>query len=63
MKRWLAVLLIVSLVAVFAVGAFAKPIHIGGGPTVTSSPIHIGGGPTVTSTSSPIHIGGGPKCK
>jgi hypothetical protein len=59
MKRWIVVGLAAVLVGVLVFGALADPIHIGGGPTVTSSPIHIGGGPRLLS--SPIHIGGGPQ--
>jgi hypothetical protein len=58
MKRWVIVGVIVALFLTVAVGVFADPIHVGGGPKALSSPIHVGGGPTLMS--SPIHVGGGP---
>lgn len=59
-KTLLLVVMVVSLfIAIAAVTVSADPIHVGGGPKLTSSsPIHVGGGPKLTS-SSPIHVGGG----
>jgi hypothetical protein len=45
MKRWIVLLLTGLLVVSMAVGALAKPLHIGGGPQSLNSPLHIGGGP------------------
>ncbi len=58
LKRLLIIGAVVLLLFTVAVGVFADPIHVGGGPKLTSSPIHVGGGPELTS--SPIHVGGGP---
>lgn len=57
----LLLVIVVSLfVAIAAVTVSADPIHVGGGPRLTSSsPIHVGGGPRLTTSSSPIHVGGG----
>jgi len=45
-KLLLLVVMVVSLfVAIAAVTVSADPIHVGGGPRLTSSsPIHVGGG-------------------
>ena len=45
MKRWIALLVAVALLASVAAVAVASPLHIGGGPSLLSSPLHIGGGP------------------
>ena len=58
MKRWIALLVAVVLLASVATVAVAGPLQIGGGPALLSFPLHIGGGPTLLS--SPLHIGGGP---
>ncbi|HDL86118.1 MAG TPA: hypothetical protein ENH11_07330 [Candidatus Acetothermia bacterium] len=60
-KTLLLIVMVVSLfVAIAAVTVSANPIHVGGGPRLTSSsPIHVGGGPRLTTDSSPIHVGGG----
>ena len=60
-KLLLLVVMVVSLfVAIAAVTVSADPIHVGGGPRLTSSsPIHVGGGPRLRSSSNPIHVGGG----
>ena len=58
MKRLVVVGMVVAFLLGVAVSVFADPIHVGGGPKLTSTPIHVGGGPQVTST--PIHVGGGP---
>jgi hypothetical protein len=57
-KRFVVVGMVVALFLGVAVSVFADPIHVGGGPKLTSTPIHVGGGPRVMST--PIHVGGGP---
>lgn len=58
MKRFLVFGAVFALLLAMAVTAFADPIHVGGGPHLTSTPIHVGGGPMLMS--SPIHVGGGP---
>ena len=61
-RTFLLLAVVVSLfVAIAAVTVSADPIHVAGGPRLTSfsSPIHVGGGPRFTSSSSPIHVGGG----
>jgi len=58
MKRFVVVGMVVALLLSVAVSVFADPIHVGGGPKLTSTPIHVGGGPRAMST--PIHVGGGP---
>jgi len=57
-KKFVVVGMVVALLLAVAVSAFADPIHVGGGPKITSTPIHVGGGPRVLG--SPIHVGGGP---
>ena len=57
-KKLVVVGMVVALLLAVAVSAFADPIHVGGGPKITSTPIHVGGGPRVLG--SPIHVGGGP---
>jgi hypothetical protein len=59
MKRWIALLAVVVLLASAAAVTLGTPLHIGGGPSLLSSPLHIGGGPSLLS--SPLHIGGGPE--
>jgi len=58
MKRLVVVGMVLALLLAVAASAFGDPIHVGGGPKLTSSPIHVGGGPALLS--SPIHVGGGP---
>lgn len=58
MKRLVVVGMVVALLLGVAVSVFADPIHVGGGPKLTSTPIHVGGGPRLLG--SPIHVGGGP---
>jgi len=60
-RTLLLVVMVVSLfVAIAAVTVSADPVHVGGGPRLTSSsPVHVGGGPRLTSSSSPVHVGGG----
>lgn len=45
MKRFVVVGMVVALLLGVAVSVFADPIHVGGGPKLTSTPIHVGGGP------------------
>lgn len=68
MKRLARTLLLITMVvslfvAIAAVTVAADPIHVGGGPRLTTSsssgPIHVGGGPRLVTSSSPIHVGGG----
>ena len=58
-KTLLLVVMVVSLfVAIAAVTVSADPVHVGGGPRLTSSsPVHVGGG--LTTLSTPVHVGGG----
>ncbi len=60
-KTLLLVVMVVSLfVAIAAVTVSADPVHVGGGPRLTSSsPVHVGGGPRLTSSFTPTHVGGG----
>ncbi len=58
MKRLVVVGMVVALLLAVAASVFADPIHVGGGPMLTSAPIHVGGGPHLLG--SPIHVGGGP---
>ena len=60
-RKLLLVAMVISLfIAIAAVTVSADPIHVGGGPRLTSSsPIHVGGGPRLITSSSPIHVGGG----
>jgi len=60
-RTLLLVVMVVSLfIAIAAVTVSADPVHVGGGPRLTSSsPVHVGGGPRLTSSSSPVHVGGG----
>lgn len=76
MKRWIALLVAVVLLASVATVAVAGPLHIGGGPMLTFaiSPAVPGRaigmpawvvlpahiGGGPTLLSSPLHIGGGP---
>jgi hypothetical protein len=59
MKRFVVVGMVVAVLLAMAVSVFADPIHVGGGPKLTSTPIHVGGGPKLLG--SPIHVGGGPQ--
>ncbi|RLB73878.1 MAG: hypothetical protein DRH06_10300 [Deltaproteobacteria bacterium] len=58
-RTFLLLAVVVSLfVAITAVTVSADPIHVAGGPRLTSfsTPIHVGGG--FTTLSSPIHVAG-----
>jgi len=60
-KALVLLVMVVSLfVAIAAVTVSADPVHVGGGPRLTSSsPVHVGGGPRLVTSSSPVHVGGG----
>lgn len=60
-KALVLLVIVVSLfVAIAAVTVSADPVHVGGGPRLTSSsPVHVGGGPRLVTSSSPVHVGGG----
>jgi hypothetical protein len=58
MKRLVVAGMVVAVLLGVAVSVLADPIHVGGGPKLTSTPIHVGGGPKLLG--SPIHVGGGP---
>ena len=58
-KLFLLVVIALSLfISIVAVSVSARPVHVGGGPRLTSSsPVHVGGG--FTTRSTPVHVGGG----